>query len=62
MTQQINLVGVCEQYRSLRYYEGIVELALCTASQRDPQNLALHFYKSGQPLGDTSGQQALSDR
>ena len=53
---------MCEQYRSLRYYEGIVELALCAASQRDPQNLAIHFYKSGQPLGDTSGQQALSER
>ena len=34
---------------------GIVDLALTAASKRDPQGLALHFYKNGQPQEDTQG-------
>ena len=62
MTQQINLSIVCDQYRALLYYEGIVELSLCSGTQTDPQNLALLYYKSGQPIEDSAGQQALSRR
>lgn len=62
MTSQICLSVVCEQYKTLHYYEGIVELSLSAATHVDPRNLGLHFYKTGQPLGDTHGQQALSDR
>ena len=62
VTQQITLTLVCEQYKSLRYYEGIVELAMCAAAHSDPQNLALHFYRAGQPMEDTAGQKALTER
>ena len=62
VTQQISLPVICDQYKSLRYYEGVVELALCTATHRDTQNMALQFYRSGQPMEDTMGQKALADR
>ena len=62
VTKQISVPLVCDQYKSLNYYEGIVELALCTAAQKDPQNLALQFYKAGQPREDAVGQKALLDR
>ena len=62
MTDQISLPGVSEQYRALRYYEGIVELALCTASHVDPQNIGLHHYNSGHAPEDAIGQEMLSRR
>lgn len=34
---------------SVRFFDGIVELAVHTASTADPQSLALHYYESGQP-------------
>ncbi len=42
--------------------EGVVELALCSSSHKDPQNLGLHFYKSGQPPDDVLGQKAFMER
>ena len=62
MTDQISLSGVSEHYRALRYYEGIVELALCTASNADPQNIGLHYYNSGHTSDDAIGQEVLSRR
>ncbi len=62
MTHQINLQSVCEEYRSVRYYEGIVELSLSAAAQLDHQGLGLHFYKTGQPQDDLGGQKAFMER
>ena len=62
MTGDISLLAVSEQYRVLRYYEGVVELALCTSNQVDPQNMAILFYKSGQSPEDALGQEALHKR
>jgi nuclear pore complex protein Nup155 len=62
VTEKINLQTVFEQYKTLHFYEGIIELTLCSAHREDPQNLALHFYKIGQPLTDCRGQEALSKR
>lgn len=62
VTHQIALPSVCDKYRALRYYEGVVELSLCAAGHKDPQRLGLHFYKSGQPPEDLAGQKAFLER
>ena len=62
MTHQLPLSAIVEQYSELHYTEGVVELALCSARHKDPQNLALHFYKSGQPQDDIMGQRAFVER
>ena len=41
---------------------GIVDLSLTAATKRDPQGLALHFYKNGQPADDTQGSYCYSAR
>ena len=62
MTHQISLPSVCDKYRVLRYYEGVVDLSLCAASHKDPQWLGLHYYQSGQPPEDLAGQRAFMER
>ena len=39
-----------------------MELCLCTARHKDPKNLGLHFYKSGQPSDDSAGHKAFFER
>ena len=46
----------------MRFYEGVVELSLYAALKRDPQGLALHFYRNGEPRGDVQGEEALIAR
>ncbi|CAB4045669.1 nuclear pore complex Nup155 [Paramuricea clavata] len=46
----------------VRFFDGIVELAVHTASVRDPQNLALHYYESGQPEQPGLGYDAFLKR
>ena len=46
----------------VRFYEGVVELCLYAALKRDPQGLALHFYRNGEPRGDVQGEEALIAR
>ena len=46
----------------VQYYDGVVEVCLCAANQKDPQELALHHYKSGHPESDAQGRSALNER
>jgi len=46
----------------VRFYEGVVELSLYAALKRDPQGLALHFYRNGEPHGDAQGEEAFIAR
>ena len=46
----------------VRFYEGVVELSLYAALKRDPQGLALHYYRNGEPRGDVQGEEALIAR
>ncbi|XP_060092043.1 nuclear pore complex protein Nup155 [Heteronotia binoei] len=59
---QVDLANVCAQYRQVRFYEGVVELALTAAEKKDPQGLGLHFYKNGEPEEDIVGLQAFQER
>ncbi|XP_064386411.1 nuclear pore complex protein Nup155-like isoform X2 [Halichondria panicea] len=62
VTHQLPLATIVELYSELHFMEGVVELALCSANHKDPQNLGLHFYKSGQPPDDVMGQRAFMER
>ena len=39
-----------------------MELSLYAALKRDPQGLALHFYRNGEPHGDVQGEEAFIAR
>ena len=43
-------------------YEGVVELVLAAAEKRDLQEVALHFYRNGEPADDLQGRQAYRER
>ncbi|XP_074610935.1 nuclear pore complex protein Nup155-like [Acropora palmata] len=62
VTDEINLEGICSMFESVRFYEGIVELALHEANKRDAQGLALHFYGNGEPHADIQGEEAFIAR
>lgn len=47
---------------TVQFYSGIVELCLAAASKRDPQLLAVHFYRQHQPSEDTAGSIAYAAR
>ncbi|KAF7243992.1 hypothetical protein EYD10_09814 [Varanus komodoensis] len=55
ISTQVDLANVCVQYRQVRFYEGVVELALTAAEKKDPQGLGLHYYKNGEPEEDVTG-------
>ena len=46
----------------MRFYDGVVELSLYAALKRDPQGMALHFYRNGEPHGDMQGREAFIAR
>eukprot|EP00116_Pleurobrachia_bachei_P000763 sb/3461025/ len=52
VTVNIDLSGICNQYASVCFYEGIVELCLATAENQDNQNLALHLTHTGEDQGE----------
>lgn len=62
VTHQINLELICSLFESVRFYDGVVELSLYAALKRDPQGLALHFYRNGEPHGDVQGKEAFIAR
>jgi len=53
---------VCNQFAMVHFYEGIVDLCLTLSSKRDPQQLALHYYRSGEPNEDIQGMTAFMAR
>ncbi|XP_062607131.1 nuclear pore complex protein Nup155-like [Saccostrea cucullata] len=62
VSQPLQLPVVCTQFALVHYYTGIVDLCLTLAKKRDPQNLALHFYRSGEPQEDIQGMTAYMTR
>ncbi|KAL7641759.1 UNVERIFIED_CONTAM: hypothetical protein RMT77_007633 [Armadillidium vulgare] len=60
--QYVNVVGICSQLASGGWYEGVVDLCLSIASQRDPSGQALHYYKNNEPSDDPQGFMAFSSR
>ncbi|XP_060597073.1 nuclear pore complex protein Nup155-like [Ruditapes philippinarum] len=62
VSQPLQLAEVCNQFSSVQFYEGIVDLCLTMANKRDPQKLALHFYNNDEPPEDMQGVQELMAR
>ena len=62
VSQPLQLSEVCNQFASVHFYEGIVDLCLTLAHKRDPQNLALHFYNNDEPQEDIQGVTELMQR
>lgn len=52
----VNLPMVCSKLVSSGFYSGVVQLCVVCARRMDPQDQALHFYKSDQPAQDREGQ------
>ena len=59
---RINLRQACQLLQAVNSYKHIIDLCVSTAVLRDPQNLAYHFYRNGEPESDLSGSQALVTR
>lgn len=62
VSQPLQLPVVCNQFALVHFYTGIVDLCLTLAKKRDPQNLALHYYRSGEPQEDIQGMTAFMTR
>lgn len=62
ISPQLQLPAVCRLFCSVHYYEGVVDLCLSASKKRDPQDLATHYYRNGEPLEDRQGLQAYASR
>ncbi|XP_049867137.1 nuclear pore complex protein Nup154 [Pectinophora gossypiella] len=51
----VNLPLVCSKLLTVGFYSGVVELCVACANKIDPQDKALHYYKSDQPSQDREG-------
>ncbi|CAB3242107.1 unnamed protein product [Arctia plantaginis] len=51
----VNLPLVCSKLVSAGFYSGVVELCVACATKLDPQDKAVHYYKSDQPSQDREG-------
>jgi nuclear pore complex protein Nup155 len=59
---RINLRQACQLLQAVNSYKNIIDLCVSTATLRDPQNVASHFYRNGEPESDLSGSQAFMTR
>lgn len=51
----VNLPLVCSKLVSAGFYSGVVEICVVCAVKLDPQDKAVHYYKSDQPSQDREG-------
>lgn len=58
----VDLALICSEFASVQFYRGIVDLALTTASKRDPQNYAHHYYRHHEHPDDRQGHAAYAAR
>ncbi|XP_065281198.2 nuclear pore complex protein Nup155 isoform X2 [Dermacentor albipictus] len=59
---QLPLGTACGLLTSCGHHAGVIDLSLSIAKQRDPQGLALHFYRQGERPEDERGRQAYGAR
>ncbi|KAK3595250.1 hypothetical protein CHS0354_010857 [Potamilus streckersoni] len=62
VSKPLNLPEVCNQFASVHFYEGIVDLCLAMANKVDPHQLALLFHKNDEQPDDMQGVQELMNR
>lgn len=59
---KLNLDILVSHLVAVHSYIGALEICLASSSKRDPQGLALHYYKNGEPPEDLQGNQAFVTR
>ena len=59
---KLNLDILVSHLVAVHAYIGVVDICLASAQKRDPQAIALHFYKNGEPQEDQQGLQAFVAR
>lgn len=59
---QLNVPIICSYFQAVHCYSAIVDLCLTAAAQKDPQGIALQYYRTGEPHEDQQGFQAYMDR
>jgi len=62
ITAKLNLPAISLHFEAVHFYDGIVDLCLTAAGQRDPHGRAQHFYNNGEPIDDQQGLQAYVAR
>lgn len=58
----VNLSEASQQLAACNFHEGVVRLSVHCARALDPNELAIKYFVSGEPAGDTAGSQAYSRR
>ncbi|CAB4057770.1 NUP155 [Lepeophtheirus salmonis] len=59
---KLNLEVIVSHFTAVHYFQGAVEVCLAAAAKRDPQGLALHYYKNNEPNEDDQGLEAFMTR
>ena len=59
---KLNLEILVSHLIAVHSYIGVLEICLASASKRDPQGVAIHYYKNGEPPEDLQGSQAFATR
>ncbi|KAH8397600.1 hypothetical protein KR215_001922, partial [Drosophila sulfurigaster] len=49
------LHSICQQFISVDFYEGVVELSATCASKIDPEEIGIHYYNNNEPPEDREG-------
>lgn len=49
------LHSICQQFISVDFFEGVVELAATCASKTDPEEIGIHYYNNNEPTEDHEG-------
>lgn len=62
IASRVNLDVLTSHLAAVHCYWGVVEVCLAAANRRDPQGLALHYYKKNEPMEDQQGHQAFVNR
>ena len=62
IASSVNLSAVTQQFSAVQFWDGIVALTLECADKRDPQGLALHYYKNNEPIDDVDGRTYFRNR
>lgn len=59
---QLHLPTACGLLKACGHYAGAVDLCLSVAKRCDPQDLASHFYRRGEPADDERGRRVFAAR
>ncbi|KAJ1526290.1 hypothetical protein ONE63_009443 [Megalurothrips usitatus] len=62
VSPNLNLAAACSKFYSAQWYEGVLQLCVAFATKLDPKDVAVHYYRNGEPNEDTEGCQAFMAR